>query len=124
MLKASPVWDAIVEVWKRGGIIAGTAEGASVLSTFMVDSRGGAYTVGLDFLDGLTVIPRFNTWSEDKLHRTITLAPTGMDIVGIDEATALIWDGAWRVEGSGAVTAFENGKRIEPDQLDPLSTTV
>ncbi|HPB44601.1 MAG TPA: Type 1 glutamine amidotransferase-like domain-containing protein [Microthrixaceae bacterium] len=124
VLKSSPVWDAIVEVWKRGGIIAGTAEGASVLSTFMVDSRGGAYTVGLDFLDGLTVIPRFNTWSEDKLHRTITLAPTGMDIVGIDEATALIWDGAWRVEGSGAVTAFENGKRIEPDQLDPLSTTV
>lgn len=124
VLKDSPVWDAIVDVWVRGGVIAGTAEGASVLSTFMVDSRGGAYTVGLDLLDGLTVIPRFNTWSEDKLHRTVSLAPRGMDIVGIDEATALIWDGAWRVEGAGSVTAFENGKRIEPGELDPLSTTV
>lgn len=124
VLKDSPVWDAIVEVWKRGGTVVGTAEGASVLSTFMVDSRGGAYTVGLNLLDGLTVIPRFNTWSEDKLHRTVSLAPAGMDIVGIDEATALIWDGSWRVEGVGNVTAFEDGKRIDASQLDPLSTTV
>lgn len=124
VLKDSPVWNGIVDVWRRGGIIAGTAEGASVLSTFMVDSRGGAYTVGLNFLDGLTVIPRFNTWSGDKLHRTVSLAPKGMDIVGIDEATALIWDGAWRVEGVGSVTAFEDGHRIEVSELDPLSTTV
>ena len=71
VLKDTPVWSRIVDVWRRGGVIAGSGEGASVLSTYMVDSRGGAFTVGLDLLDSITVIPRFNLWSEDKLHRTV-----------------------------------------------------
>jgi len=120
-LKDTPVWDGIVGVWRRGGVIAGSAEGATVLCTHMVDSRGGAFTVGLDLLDGLTVIPRYNLWSEDKLHRTITLAPAQMAVVGIDEATALIWDGeAWSVSGTGSVTVHRNGHRFGIDELPIL----
>jgi len=121
VLKDTPVWDGLLGVWHRGGVLAGSAEGASVLSTYMVDSRGGAFTVGLDLLDAITVIPRFNLWSGDKLHRTISLAPSGMAVVGVEEATALIWaDGAWRVEGVGAVVAHRNGQRIEIADLGPL----
>lgn len=118
VLKDTPVWDAIVDVWHRGGVLAASAEGASVLSTHMVDSRGGAFTVGLDLLDGITVIPRYNLWSEDKLHRTLRLAPPSMSVVGIDEATALIWDGtAWRTDGAGAVTVHRDGHRTEVADL-------
>ncbi|HNI35740.1 MAG TPA: Type 1 glutamine amidotransferase-like domain-containing protein [Microthrixaceae bacterium] len=121
VLKDTPVWDGIVGVWHRGGVVAGSAEGASVLSTYMVDARGGAFTVGLDFLDAMTVIPRFNLWSGDKLHRTVSLAPREMAVVGIEESTALVWaDGAWRVEGVGAVVAYRNGVRVEIDDLGPL----
>ena len=121
VLKDSPVWDGLLGVWRRGGVVAGSAEGASVLSTYMVDSRGGAFTVGLDLLDTMTVIPRYNLWSGDKLHRTISLAPSGMAVVGIEEATALIWaDGAWRTAGVGAVAVHRDGHRIELDELGPL----
>lgn len=118
VLKDTPVWDAIVDVWHRGGVLAASAEGASVLSTHMVDSRGGAFTVGLDLLEGITVIPRYNLWSEDKLHRTFQLAPPSMAVVGIDEATALIWDdGVWRTEGAGAVTVHRDGHRVDVTDL-------
>jgi len=120
VLKDTPVWDGVVEVWQRGGVVAGSAEGASVLSTYMVDSRGGAFTVGLDLLTDITVIPRFNLWSGDKLHRTITLAPSGMTVVGIEESTALIWeDGAWTQAGAGAVVPHRNGHRIEVTEIPP-----
>ncbi|MEI2654032.1 MAG: Type 1 glutamine amidotransferase-like domain-containing protein [Microthrixaceae bacterium] len=121
VLKDTAVWDGVVDVWRRGGVVAGSAEGASVLSTYMVDSRGGAFTVGLDLLTDITVIPRFNLWSGDKLHRTITLAPAGMTVVGIEESTALIWeDDAWRQEGVGAVVPHRNGHRIDVADIPPL----
>jgi cyanophycinase len=121
VLKDTPVWDGIVDVWRNGGVVAGSAEGASVLSTHMVDSRGGAFTVGLDLLDSITVIPRFNLWSEDKLHRTLRLAPSQMTVAGIDEATALIWDGSgWSQAGVGTVTLHRGGRRIEIADLDSL----
>ena len=121
VLKDSLLWDAIVEAWRGGAVLAGAAEGATVLSTYMVDSRGGAFTVGLDLLDSITMIPRYNLWSEDKWHRTVRLAPTGMAVVGIDEATALVSDGgAWRTVGSGSVTAYRDGRRIDIAELDSL----
>lgn len=118
VLKDTPVWDEIVGVWNRGGVLAGSGEGATVLSTHMVDSRGGAFTVGLDLLQSLTVIPRYDSWSEDKWHRTVKLAPAGMTILGIDERTAAIWDGnEWRVEGSGSVTVLREGRRVDVSEI-------
>ena len=60
----------------------------------MVDTRGGAFTVGLGLVPGLAVIPRVNTWSHDKVQRTVELAPAGVAVVGVPEATALVRDGA------------------------------
>ena len=122
VLKDTPVWDGIVGVWRSGGVLAGSAEGATVLCTHMVDSRGGAFTVGLDLLDGMTVIPRYNKWSEDKWHRTVRLAPTSLVVAGIDERTALIWDGTeWSVAGEGTVTVYSGGHRAERTDLPPIS---
>ena len=60
------------------------------------------------------------SWSGDKLHRTITLAPSGMTVVGIEESTALIWeDGAWTQAGAGAVVPHRNGHRIEVTEIPP-----
>lgn len=121
VLKDTPVWDAVVEVWRGGGVLAGSAEGATVMCTHMVDSRGGAFTVGLDLIDGMTVIPRYNQWSEDKWHRTVKLAPASMLVAGIDERTALIWNGReWSVSGAGNVTVHRDGRRAEVADLPPL----
>ncbi len=118
VLLDTPLWHAIVAAWSEGAVLAGSGEGATALSTHMVDPRGGAFTVGLDLLARLTVIPRYNHMSEDTWHRTVKLAPRGMVVVGIDEATALITDDDdWRVDGVGSVTAYRDGARIELSEL-------
>ncbi len=111
VLKDSPAWDAICQAWQGGAVLAGSSAGAMALCDPMVDPRGGAFTLGLGLLAQVAIIPHHNTWSEEKAKRTITLAPKGLPIVGIDERTALIrgTDGAWRVAGVGGVVVFQDG---------------
>src|SRR5947209_966223 len=92
VLMRSPVWDALVAAWHDGAVLAGSSAGARVLCDPMVDPRGGAFTLGLALIGQLAVIPHHNTWSEDKASRTITLAPKGLPVIGIDEQTAVIRD--------------------------------
>ena len=78
----------------------------------MVDSRGGAFTVGLGLVSGMAVIPQSNTWSHDKIHRTVELAPGGVAVAEVPESTALIRspDGMWRSEGVGDVQVYIDRK--------------
>ncbi len=111
VLKDSPLLHALVEAWRGGAVLAGSEAGAAVLFDHMVDPRGGAFTVGLGLLSGFAMIPRFDTWSDDKVHRTVDLAPPGLPVVGVEERTALIHrhDSGWTVEGVGAAKVFLNG---------------
>jgi len=119
VLKDSPLWDALVAQWNEGGAIAGSAAGAMALCDPMVDPRGGAFTLGLGLLNGLAVVPRADTWSDEKAHRTLQLAPKGLTLAAIDERTALLRDadGAWRAEGAGKVAIWRDH---EPLGLDAL----
>jgi len=119
VLKDTPLLDAMVGAWTDGATVAVAAESTSVLCSHMVDSRGGAYTVGLGLVTSMTVIPRHDRWSPDKLHRTVSLAPTDLVVVGIDEATALVREpaGSWSVHGTGGVHVYEGGRSVGVDQL-------
>ena len=112
VLKDSPLYDAILDAWRGGAVLAGTNAGADVLCDPMIDSRGGAFTVGLGLVSNLAVIPRSNTWSHDKIHRTVELAPSGLSLAAVPEATALIRsvDGTWRAEGVGKVSVWIGGR--------------
>jgi cyanophycinase len=110
VLKDSPLYDALLAVHHSGGVLAGSGAGADVLCDPMVDTRGGAFTVGLGLVPGLAVIPRVNTWSHDKVHRTVELAPAGVAVVGVPEATALIRDReGWRCQGVGECVVYRDG---------------
>jgi cyanophycinase len=113
VLKDTPVYRAILAAWQGGAALAGTNAGADVLCDPMVDSRGGAFTVGLGVVSQLAVIPRLEQWSHDKVHRTVELAPAGLSLAGIPSATALLRDpdGSWRVEGAAVddVRVFIDG---------------
>ena len=113
VLKDTAVWSALEAAWQAGATLAGSSAGAMVLGDPMVDPRGGAYTLGLGLVEQLAVIPHHETWSADKTHRTMELAPAGVAVVGIDERTAAIRDpaGAWRTAGVGAVDVFRDGNR-------------
>lgn len=121
VLKDSKVWDALVEAWRGGAVVAASSAAARVLCDPMVDPRGGAFTLGLGLVPQLAVIPHNDTWSPDKARRTIHLAPRGLPVVAIDEQTALIRspEGAWSVEGVGQVQVFVDGREVDLESLSP-----
>lgn len=119
VLKDSPFYDALLAMHAGGGVLVGSGAGADVLCDPMVDTRGGAFTVGLGLVPGLAVIPRVNQWSHEKVHRTVELAPRGIAVVGIPEATALLRDpdGTWSTAGVGECVVYRDG---EPADLTVL----
>ena len=118
VLKGSAVWDALVEAWRGGTVVAGSSAGAMALTDPMVDPRGGALTVGLGMVTGLAVIPHFGHENAEKVHRSVTLAAADLAVVGIPERAALLRqpDGTWRAVGDG-VQVFVGG---EPAGIDAL----
>lgn len=119
VFKDTPVWDAIVDAWQQGAVLAGSSAGGQVLTDPMVDPRGGAFTVGLGVVAPLAFVPHADTWSDDKLHRTQSLAPAAIPVVGVPERTALLRapDGTWSAAGVGEVRVWLGG---QPAQLDAL----
>ena len=68
----------------------------------MLDQRGGAFTLGLGVVRGVAVIPGVETWSEERRHRTLTLANT--PVVELPTGSALIHTGgAWELIGDPVV---------------------
>lgn len=119
VLKGSAVWEALLQAWREGAVVAGSSAGAMVLTDPMVDPRGGALTVGLGMVEQLAVIPHFGHENAEKVHRSIALAAPGVAVAGVPERTALIRDpdGSWRQAGEGRVEVFVSGKPAGFDAL-------
>lgn len=113
VLSSTPTLEAMVDAWRRGGVLAASGAGADVLCDAMVDARGGAFTVGLGVLSEISVIPHYDRWSREKVRRTVGLASDDMVIAGIPDRTALIADGGtWRTEGVGDVDVYRAGELV------------
>jgi len=108
VLKDSLLVDAMIGVYRRGGVLAASGAGATVLCDPMVDPRGGAYTVGIGLVQNLAVFPYHGTAADHLRQRSIELLPAKARLVGVDESTALLRlaDGSWRVEGAGRVAVY------------------
>jgi cyanophycinase len=108
VLKDSAVYDAMLAAFRRGAVIAASGAAATVLCDPMVDPRGGAYTVGLGFVEGLAVFPYHGTAADHLLQRSVELKPADAILVGIDTETALVREPgpAWSVAGAGVVTVY------------------
>ena len=119
VLKSSAVWEALGTAWRGGAVVAGSSAGAMVLTDPMVDPRGGAFTLGLGLISQLAVVAHADSWSPERAHRTITLAPAGLPIAAVDEATAIILDHAtgWRAAGAGNVQVWQDGQEADLSAL-------
>jgi cyanophycinase len=111
VLKGTLVWTAIREAWEGGAVVAGSGESASALCDPMVDPRGGAFTVGLGLVSGMTVLPHAEIDVTEHHRRTLELARGGIVLAAVPDATAIVRDpgGAWRTAGQGIVRVFIDG---------------
>jgi cyanophycinase len=128
-LADTPLWDAIVEVWREGAALAGSSAGAMALGewTLIRDRRPGdarrRYRPALSIVPGIAVIPHFDRFGERWVDGALSGAP-GDDVVlvAVDERSATLWrNGVWQAFGPGGVTIitrssrrrFASGEQIE-----------
>ena len=107
VLKDSALFEALLAAYHGGAVLAASGAGATLLCDPMVDPRGGAYTVGLGVVANLAVFPYHGSAADHLRERSIDLLPAGAVLVGIDEETALVKQGAaWTVAGAGVVSVY------------------
>jgi len=102
-LRGSRAWQCLVEMWRRGVIIAGSSAGAMVLCDKML--YRGQLLDGLGLVRQVAVVPHFEDSSTDFIERLQSAIPTDLTLLGIDSATGYVGIGSqWRVVGAGQVT--------------------
>ncbi len=114
VLKDSPAWEALVQANQSGAILAGSSAGAMVLGDPMVDPRGGTLTVGLGVVHDLAIVPHADTWSPEKLRRTLSRARPPVLVAAVDERTSLVrgHDETWSKNGPGRVRIYDDGNEV------------
>ncbi len=95
VLNDTPLFEALGRVLADGGLVVGVGPSAAALCDPMTDPRGGAFTIGLGLVEQLALATGCETWTEDHLHRTLTLAD--VTVAELPTGTALVrrgddWD--------------------------------
>jgi cyanophycinase len=128
-LKNSLAWQAALEAWQRGAVIAGSSAGAMVLCQHYYDPDSGRVFAGLDLVHHALALPHHNTFGKSWAPCLLSKLP-GMTLLGIDERTGLLDDGyglrrervsteldevsaeqgSWSVLGQGAATIYNGNE--------------
>lgn len=112
-LQETPAWEAVTQVYKHGGVIAGCSAGAMVMGEVIFDFPKLWHTLpALGLAPGLAIIPHFDELPK-VMHATLNHAPGQATVVGVDGSTALVGrENGWTVYGKGSVTVFEGKNRV------------
>ena len=107
-LKGSAAWHAVLEAYGTGAVVAGSSAGAMVMCEFYYDPGRGQVIEGLNLVPDSLVLPHHNTFGRSWASRLLEI--TRVTLVGIDEGTGMLDDGAgtWTVYGAGEVTLYRN----------------
>lgn len=90
VLKDTPLFDALHQVVANGGAVIAVGPSATALCDPMTDPRGGAFTLGLGLVAGLALITEAESWSHDRLARTVKLASDALPLVSLKTGSALV----------------------------------
>lgn len=115
---------AILSAYARGATVIGAGAGAAACCATvparpddMPARPGEAYFrwfPGLALVRGVVVVPRYNRTPAVWLRRMREAAPDDAPLLGLDDVTALAWqgDGAWIVHGYGRALLSQGGSEI------------
>ncbi|HXX56891.1 MAG TPA: Type 1 glutamine amidotransferase-like domain-containing protein [Thermodesulfovibrionales bacterium] len=110
-LEGSLGWQSIVKAYREGSVVGGSSAGAMVLGEHFYDPETRGIVTGLTLIPRICIIPHHDA-SGRRWASHLSQAVPGDIIVGIDEQTGIIDDGAdgtWNVYGKGSVTLYRNG---------------
>jgi cyanophycinase len=107
-LKGSTAWQAALEAYATGAVVAGSSAGAMVMCEFYYDPSRGQVIEGLNLVPNAIVMPHYNTFGKSWASRLLEISQ--VTLIGIDEGTGMLDDGAgtWTVHGAGNVTLYRN----------------
>jgi cyanophycinase len=114
-LKGSASWQAMLEAYVGGAVVAGSSAGAMVMCQYYFDPGKRQVVEGLGLLPNTCVLPHHNTFGKHWVQQLTTLLPKVV-LLGIDERTGMLDDSdigrkvGWRVYGQGAVTLYRGGR--------------
>ncbi len=100
-LKDTPLWNSILRVLDRGGLVAAVGASAAAMCDPMTDPRGGAFTFGLGLVEGLAVLTESEKWAVEQLQRAQHLA-VEVPLVELPTGSAIVLDrlgGEWERYG-------------------------
>jgi cyanophycinase len=113
ILKGSAGWDAALEAYRNGAVIAGSSAGAMVMCQFYYDPGEGKVVEGLNLIPNALVLPHHNTFGKGWAAPLLSQLP-GITLLGIDERTGMLDNGSgleWSVLGQGSVTVYRQGRK-------------
>ena len=107
-LKGSAAWQAALEAYATGAVIAGSSAGAMVMCERYYDPSRGQVVNGLNLVPNAIVMPHYDTFGKSWASRLLEISQ--VTLIGIDEKTGMLDDGAghWTVHGAGNVTLYRN----------------
>ncbi|MCC6568379.1 MAG: Type 1 glutamine amidotransferase-like domain-containing protein [Anaerolineales bacterium] len=111
-LKDSLAWQACLEAFENGAVIAGSSAGAMVMCEFYYDPHEGTIHEGLNLVNNSLVLPHHNTFGKGWAPRLTKEIPN-VTLIGIDEQTGMLNDGEhgmWNVYGAGEATLYREGR--------------
>lgn len=111
-LAGTPVWHAVEQVLRRGGVVAGCSAGAMIFGERVLSGPGFQATfAGFGYLAGAFVVPHFDE-IPGAIVEAASLLVRGKTMIGIDGGTVLaINREGSAVLGSGRVVVRSGGRR-------------
>lgn len=111
VLYRSGSWQAMLNAYLSGAVIAGSSAGAMVLCEFYYDPISSQIAKGLNLLKRICILPHHNSFGKDWVPRLNNQLPN-IILFGIDEETGALYDASqdiWRVHGKGNITLYHSG---------------
>lgn len=109
-IKDTPVWEAILQVLSRGGVVAGCSAGAMIFGERIPTSLFSSHwQASFGLLGGAVIVPHYNEIPRMMLQG-IRLVAGKLAVVGVEGYTALICrEEGLLVQGRGSVVLIEDG---------------
>jgi len=111
-LADSQSWQALLDAYANGAVIAGSSAGAMIFCSFFYDPYNRKIREGMSLIPNTCLLPHYNSFGETWVRQLASKLPQTL-LIGIDEETGILDDCSaeeWTCYGKGNATLIQSGK--------------